>query len=116
MPFWIRMRKGKKQRRKPYLYKTPELSDMEKTTEKTTCKEAPGTTTGRFNRRFGRLTCQLAIAVALTFAGILLLFLGFFFSPEGEIHNSVLIGFGEVATFAGALFGVDYRYKANCEL
>ena len=27
------------------------------------------------------------------------------------IHNSVLIGFGEVSTFAGALFGVDYKYK-----
>ena len=28
-----------------------------------------------------------------------------------EIHNSVLVGFGEVSTFSGALFGVDYSYK-----
>jgi len=58
---------------------------------------------------------QLLIAVLLTVAGIVLLFLGFFFHPEGEIHNSVLIGFGEVSTFAGALFGVDYSYKKKGE-
>ncbi|GEM_PF-102060 len=60
-----------------------------------------------------RVTCQLIIAVLLTVAGIVLLFLGFFYSPEGEIHNSVLIGFGEVSTFAGALFGVDYNYRVK---
>jgi len=58
-----------------------------------------------------RWSCQLVIAVLLTVAGLVLLFLGFFFHPEGEIHNSVLIGFGEVSTFAGALFGVDYSYR-----
>lgn len=58
-----------------------------------------------------RWTCQLFVAVVLTLAGLVLLFLGFFFPPEGEIHHSVLIGFGEVATFAGALFRVDYSYK-----
>lgn len=55
--------------------------------------------------------CQLIIAVLLTVAGIALLFMGFFLHPTGEIHNSVLIGFGEISTFAGALFGVDYSYK-----
>ena len=28
-----------------------------------------------------------------------------------EIDNSVLVAFGEISTFAGALFGVDYSYK-----
>lgn len=56
-------------------------------------------------------TCQLYIALTLTLAGLLLLFMGFLFPPKGEIHSSVLVAFGEVATFAGALFGVDYRYK-----
>jgi hypothetical protein len=56
-------------------------------------------------------TFQLIIALVLCFAGLILLFLGFFFSPTGEIHHSVLIGFGEVSTFAGALFGVDYSYR-----
>ena len=55
--------------------------------------------------------CQLGIAVVLSLAGITLLFMGFWCSPAGEIHNSVLVGFGEISTFAGALFGVDYSYK-----
>jgi hypothetical protein len=44
-------------------------------------------------------------------AGLVLLFLGALMPPGGEIHPSLLIGFGEVATFAGALMGVDYHYK-----
>ena len=31
--------------------------------------------------------------------------------PQGEIDPSVLVAFGETSTFAGALFGVDYKYK-----
>lgn len=54
---------------------------------------------------------QLGIATFLAVAGMALLFMGFWYAPEGEIHHSVLIGFGEVSTFAGALFGVDYSYK-----
>ncbi len=57
--------------------------------------------------------CQLIIAAILSLAGLILLFLGFWCSPTGEIHNSVLIAFGEVSTFAGALFGVDYSYKSK---
>ena len=51
------------------------------------------------------------MAVLLTVGGLALLFAGFWCEPIGEIHNSVLVAFGEVATFAGALSGVDYRYK-----
>ena len=57
------------------------------------------------------MNLQLAVATLLSLGGLVLLFLGFCMAPEGEIHQSVLIGFGEVSTFAGALFGVDYRYK-----
>lgn len=57
------------------------------------------------------MNIQLAMAMILCVAGIALLFMGFWCSPVGEIHNSVLIGFGEVSTFAGALFGVDYSYR-----
>ena len=31
--------------------------------------------------------------------GIALLFMGFWCTPAGEIHNSVLVGFGEISTF-----------------
>ena len=59
------------------------------------------------------LRTQLVTATVLSLGGLALLFLGFCYPPDGEIGNSVLVAFGEVATFAGALFGVDYRYKAN---
>lgn len=51
------------------------------------------------------------MAVLLTLSGIVLLFSGFWVDPAGEVHQSVLVAFGEVMTFAGALFGVDYSYK-----
>lgn len=54
---------------------------------------------------------QLLLAALLVFSGLILLFSGFFLPPEGEIHSSVLVAFGETCTFAGALFGVDYKYK-----
>ena len=44
-------------------------------------------------------------------AGLVLLFCGFWVAPEGQIHDSVLVAFGEVMTFVGALLGVDYSYK-----
>lgn len=58
-----------------------------------------------------RLTIQLVMAILLVMSGIVLLFSGFWIAPKGEIHNSVLVAFGETCTFAGALFGVDYSYK-----
>ena len=57
------------------------------------------------------LTIQLAVAVFLSVAGMVLIFCGFWVEPTGEIDNSVLVAYGEVSTFAGALFGVDYRYQ-----
>ena len=54
---------------------------------------------------------QLIIAAALTLAGIGLLYLGTLLAPQGEIHETILVAFGEVATFAGAIIGIDYRYK-----
>ena len=58
-----------------------------------------------------RITVQLIIAILLTVSGIVLLFSGFWIDPQGLIDNSVLVAFGEISTFAGALFGVDYSYK-----
>lgn len=48
--------------------------------------------------------------------GVGLLIAGFCVPPVGEIHNSVLIAFGEISTFAGALFGVDYHYKKKGDI
>lgn len=58
-----------------------------------------------------RFTVQLVMAILLVVSGIVLLFSGFWVAPAGEIHNSILVAFGEISTFAGALLGVDYSYK-----
>ena len=57
------------------------------------------------------MTLQLWVATLLVVSGIILLFAGFMVKPMGEIHNSILIAFGEMSTFAGGLFGVDYSYR-----
>ena len=44
-------------------------------------------------------------------SGMIMLYCGMFIAPQGELHESVLVAFGEVATFAGALFGIDYTYR-----
>ena len=58
-----------------------------------------------------KTTVQLITACVLVALGIWLLVVGFCVPPMGIIHGSVLTAFGEVCTFAGALFGVDYHYK-----
>ncbi len=50
-------------------------------------------------------------AVAVTSVGCGLLIAGFIVAPAGQIHQSVLIGFGECLTFAGSLLGIDYKYR-----
>jgi len=58
-----------------------------------------------------KTTIQLWVAVFLVILGAGLLIAGFIVPPIGIIDNSVLIAFGEISTFAGALFGIDYKYK-----
>ena len=58
---------------------------------------------------------QLIIAALLSLAGIALLFYGASVEPSGEIHESVLVAFGEVATFAGSIIGIDYKYRKTYE-
>ncbi len=58
-----------------------------------------------------KIELQLIAAFILSIGGLVLLFCGIFIDPQGQIHESLLIGFGETATFAGALFGIDYVYR-----
>ena len=60
-----------------------------------------------------RLSIQLITAAVLAIGGLVLLFCGVYITPQGEIHESLLVGFGEVATFAGAVMGVDYNYRCR---
>ena len=54
---------------------------------------------------------QLVCAAVLITLGTALLVAGFIVPPTGAIDNSVLIAFGEILTFVGSLFGIDYHYK-----
>lgn len=58
-----------------------------------------------------KINIQLITAAVLSVGGVILLFCGVFIDPEGEIHETLLVAFGEVATFSGALMGIDYVYK-----
>ena len=57
------------------------------------------------------LNLQLITAFVLALGGLIMLFCGIYISPLGEIHESLLVAFGEVATFSGALMGIDYTYR-----
>ena len=54
---------------------------------------------------------QLITAAVLAIAGMILLFCGLYSDPKGEIHETVLVAYGEILTFAGSLMGIDYHYK-----
>lgn len=58
-----------------------------------------------------RLRIQFSAALGLIIVGCALLIAGFIVPPLGQIHPSLLIAFGEILTFVGALFGIDYHYK-----
>lgn len=58
-----------------------------------------------------KLTIQVILSVILVLSGIVLLFMGFKVAPEGQIHDSVLVGSGETFTFAGALLGIEYAAR-----
>lgn len=63
------------------------------------------------NNNSQRNLFQLYAALAVTTIGCGLLIAGFIIAPAGEIHQSVLIGFGECLTFGGSLLGIDYKYR-----
>ncbi len=51
------------------------------------------------------------MAVGMVVLGAGLLLGAFIAPPPGQIDGSVLVAFGEILTFAGALAGIDYRYR-----
>lgn len=65
-------------------------------------------------KRFGSVTprdkVQFGIAIGLMVFGAVLLMIGLLAIPTGEIHHSVLVAFGEVATLAAGVLGIDAIY------
>ena len=56
---------------------------------------------------------KLTLSVVLAVFGMVLLIVGFIVPPLGIIDNSVLVAFGEVSTFAGAILGINYAYSTK---
>lgn len=65
-------------------------------------------------QEFDKLTFKevivYSLAIATIVAAFVLLFLGLFIPPEGEIHDSVLTAFGLALFFVGSLLGVSMHY------
>lgn len=64
-----------------------------------------------FNKKVELIKIYLAVGMCIF--GCAMLVAGFVVAPLGVIDQSVLIGFGEVLTFAGALIGINYLYSAK---
>jgi len=60
-----------------------------------------------------KLKFQLLTSAVLIIVGCGLLIAGFCVPPIGIIDTSILVAFGEILTFVGAIFGIDYTYKVK---
>lgn len=69
---------------------------------------------GKLIRNLDTLTqrdkIQFTISGILMFVGLILMFVGLLVPPAGQIHQSVLIGFAEIATLAASVLGIDAIY------
>ena len=68
---------------------------------------------GGLSLHFKKPMRQILLATLLVMFGVILITGGFFAPPTGVIDASVLTAFGEILTFAGALFGIDAKYKSK---
>ena len=64
-------------------------------------------------KKLSHQAIQIVAAYVVVLFGLALIALAFFVPPMGSIDPSVLAAFGEILTFAGAILGLDYRYKAK---
>ena len=53
------------------------------------------------------------LSVVIMCAGIVLLFLGMYIPPEGQIHESVLTAFGIICVFVASLLGISIHYASE---
>lgn len=53
---------------------------------------------------------QFGIAIGLMVFGCVVLLVSLLTPPEGQIHQSVLVAFGEIATLAAGVLGIDAIY------
>ena len=56
-------------------------------------------------------TIQYAVAIAMIIFGMVLCMMGFWVSPMGEIHTSVLGALGQILLLVGAIFHINLNFK-----
>lgn len=64
-----------------------------------------------FNKKVELIKIYLSVCMCMF--GCVLLIAGFVVIPTGIIDNSVLVAFGEILTFAGAILGINYLYSSK---
>ena len=68
-------------------------------------------------QEFDKLTFKEAISYGMAFmslvGGFVLLFIGLFTEPKGQIHESVITAFGIILMFVGAIIGVSMHYASE---
>ncbi len=58
-----------------------------------------------------RSRLQPVLATSMCVFGCAMLVAGLVLPPVGIIDSSVIVAFGEILTFAGAVLGIDYKYR-----
>ena len=64
---------------------------------------------------FDKLTFKDAMAYSMAYlsliVGFVMLFIGMYTEPRGQIHESVLTAFGIILVFVGAILGISLHYN-----
>lgn len=65
-------------------------------------------------QEFDKLTFKEAISYSMAYisliTGFVLLFIGMFTDPKGQIHESVLTAFGIILVFVGTIMGISMHF------
>ncbi len=64
-----------------------------------------------FDKLTFKETLIYSMAILSQITAFVLLFVGMFTAPEGEIHDSVLTAFGLTLFFVGSLLGISMHYS-----
>lgn len=65
-------------------------------------------------QEFDKLTFKEAVSYSMAYisllTGFVLLFIGLFTEPKGQIHESVLTAFGVILVFVGTILGISMHF------
>lgn len=65
--------------------------------------------------RHSKEIVQYSSAVFSLCVGFVLIFIGFFTPPVGEVHSSIIGVFGEIIVFVSAVFGLSLYTKTEIQ-